>query len=113
MAARRTEETASGQHIQARHDMIIPWGAFAVRVAVSLILGVVMGAGASGRLNLMIVTVLGPGFCGARTTYSTFGYGMYRLAEDGPRLLAAANVNSQPPCGSRRSLIGVAIAASL
>jgi CrcB protein len=99
--------------IQARHDTIFPWGTFAVNVAGSLILGLVMGAAASGRLNSMIVTVVGPGFCGALTTYSTFGYETHRLAEDGSRFLAAANVALNLLAGLGAAFIGVAIAASL
>jgi CrcB protein len=99
--------------IQARHDTIFPWGTFAVNVAGSLILGLVMGAAASGRLNSMIVTVVGPGFCGALTTYSTFGYETHRLAEEGSRFLAGANVVLNLLAGLGAAFIGVALAASL
>jgi fluoride exporter len=99
--------------IQARHDTIFPWGTFAVNVAGSLILGLVMGSAAAGSLDPMIVTVVGPGFCGALTTYSTFGYETLRLAEDGSRFLAAANVALNLLAGLGAAFIGVAIAASL
>jgi CrcB protein len=36
--------------------------------------------------------LLGPGLCGALTTFSTFGYETVRLAEDGHRARAALNV---------------------
>jgi CrcB protein len=61
----------------------------------------------------MIVTVVGPGFCGALTTYSTFGYETLRLAEDGSRFLAAANVALNLLAGLGAAFIGVAIAVSL
>ena len=99
--------------IQARHDTIFPWGTLTVNVAGSLIMGFLGGAAAAGRLDPMILTVLGPGFCGALTTYSTFGYETHRLAEDGSRFLAAANVALNLLAGLGAAFIGVAIAASL
>ena len=99
--------------IQARHDTIFPWGTLAVNVAGSLILGFLVGAAAAGRLNPVIFTVLGPGFCGALTTYSTFGYETLRLAEDGSRLLATANIALNLFAGLSAAFIGVAIAAAI
>jgi len=99
--------------IQARHDTIFPWGTLAVNVAGSLILGFLAGAAAAGRLNPVIFTVLGPGFCGALTTYSTFGYETLRLAEDGSRLLATANIAINLFAGLGAAFVGVAIAAAI
>ena len=99
--------------IQARHDTIFPWGTLAVNVAGSLILGFLAGAAAAGRLNPVIFTVLGPGFCGALTTYSTFGYETLRLAEDGSRLLATANIAINLFAGLSAAFVGVAIAAAI
>jgi CrcB protein len=99
--------------IQARHDTIFPWGTLAVNVAGSLILGFLAGAAAAGRLNPVIFTVLGPGFCGALTTYSTFGYETLRLAEHGSRLLATANIAINVCAGLSAAFVGVAIAAAI
>ena len=38
------------------------------------------------------MTLVGTGFCGALTTFSTFGYETVRLAEEGETGTAAANV---------------------
>jgi CrcB protein len=97
--------------IQARHDTIFPWGTLAVNVAGSLILGFL--AGAAGRLNPVIFTVLGPGFCGALTTYSTFGYETLRLAEEGSRFLAGANIALNLLAGLGAAFIGFTSAAAL
>jgi CrcB protein len=99
--------------IQARHDTIFPWGTLAVNVAGSLILGFLAGAAAAGRLNPVIFTVLGSGFCGALTTFSTFGYETLRLAEDGSRLLATANIAINLFAGLSAAFVGVAIAAAI
>jgi fluoride exporter len=99
--------------IQARHDTIFPWGTLTVNAAGSLIMGFLVGAAAAGRLDPMIVTVLGPGFCGALTTYSTFGYETLRLAEDGSRLLATANIAINLFAGLGAAFVGVAIAAAI
>ncbi len=99
--------------IQARHDTIFPWGTLMVNVAGSLIMGFLVGAAAAGRLDPMILTVLGPGFCGALTTYSTFGYETLRLAEDGSRLLATANIAINLFAGVSAAFVGVAIAAAI
>ncbi len=99
--------------IQARHDTIFPWGTLTVNAAGSLIMGFLVGAAAAGRLDPMIVTVLGPGFCGALTTYSTFGYETVRLAEDGSRFLATANIAINLFAGLGAAFVGVAIAAAI
>ena len=99
--------------IQARHDTIFPWGTLTVNAAGSLIMGFLVGAAAAGRLDPMIVTVLGPGFCGALTTYSTFGYETLRLAEDGSRFLATANIAINLFAGLGGAFVGVAIAAAI
>ncbi|MFE0465180.1 fluoride efflux transporter CrcB [Kitasatospora sp. NPDC058965] len=78
--------------VRARRDPLLPWGTFAANVLGSVVLGLVTGAvqahGASPQLQLLV----GTGFCGALTTYSTFSYETLRLAESGARRLAAVNV---------------------
>jgi CrcB protein len=99
--------------IQARHDSIFPWGTLTVNVAGSFILGVLVGMAMAGRVDSAILTVLGPGFCGALTTYSTFGYETLRLAEDGSHFLAGVNIATSLLAGLGAAFIGVAITAAI
>jgi fluoride exporter len=76
--------------ILARFDPAFPWGTFAVNVVGSLVLGAVSGL-AAGAVPPWIGELVGVGFCGALTTYSTFGYETVRLASAGAWRLAAVN----------------------
>lgn len=76
--------------IQSRHDSLFPWGTLAVNVLASFVLGVVVAAGT--RVDPMIGALIGTGFCGALSTFSTFGYETMRLAQDGSRWYALGNV---------------------
>ena len=76
--------------MQARHDSVFPWGTLAVNVLASFVLGVVTGA--AGAVSPAVGLVLGTGFCGALSTYSTFSYETLRLLETGARFYALANV---------------------
>ncbi|GAA3955609.1 fluoride efflux transporter CrcB [Actinoplanes auranticolor] len=72
--------------IQARQTSTFPWGTFTVNVAGSLLLGYLIGLPVAAWLSAL----LGTGFCGALTTYSTFSYETLRLVLQGERVLAAA-----------------------
>jgi CrcB protein len=78
--------------VQARHDSVLPWGTFTVNVAGSLILGGVASAVVHGGAPGWLLTLVGTGFCGALTTFSTFGFETVRLVEDGSWLEAGLNV---------------------
>jgi len=69
------------QWVTSRHRSSFPWGTFTVNVVGSLILGALAGASAAGGLPDWVLTVAGTGFCGALTTFSTFGYQTVHLLE--------------------------------
>jgi CrcB protein len=76
--------------VQSRHDSVFPWGTLTVNVSASFLLGVLTGA--ANAVSPGLALVLGTGFCGALSTYSTFSYETLRLLETGARFLAVANV---------------------
>ena len=98
--------------IQARHDTVVPWGTMTVNVVGSMILGLLAGLAGTHHLPDAVTLALGTGFCGALTTYSTFGYETFRLFESGARLYAALNVGISLMAGLGAALIGLAIGAA-
>jgi CrcB protein len=99
--------------VQARHDTVFPWGTFTVNVVGSLILGALTGAALSGAVGPGVQLLLGTGFCGALTTYSTFSYETLRLAETGARFFAAANVIASIVAGLGAVFVGLALTQAL
>ncbi|MCP2341327.1 fluoride efflux transporter CrcB [Actinomadura rupiterrae] len=95
--------------VQSRHDSVFPWGTFTVNVAGCLLLGFLAAhSGGSG-----VMALAGTGFCGALTTYSTFGYETLRLAETGARPYAVLNVVASLGAGLGAAWIGMVIAQAL
>ncbi|MEX5633159.1 fluoride efflux transporter CrcB [Parafrankia sp. FMc2] len=96
--------------VQARHPSRFPWGTLTVNVVASLVLGLVTGAAAAGAASDSLALLLGPGLCGALSTYSTFSYETLLLVEKGALLLAAANVAGSVLATFGAAAAGVGIA---
>jgi len=58
--------------IQARHVQRFPFGTLTVNLAGCLILGLITGRVAAGAWSAHTQALLGTGFCGGLTTFSTF-----------------------------------------
>lgn len=76
-------------YVQRRWRAVFPLGTFAVNVAGSLLLGFLVAGWTSSS---PVVSLVGIGFCGALTTFSSFAWETNRLTEDGAHLLATTNV---------------------
>ena len=95
--------------VQARYGARFPWGTLTVNVAGSLILGFVAALPASPA----VAALVGTGFCGALTTYSTFGHETLRLARAGERAAALANVLVSVLAGLGAAYLGMLVAAAV
>ncbi|WP_067468220.1 fluoride efflux transporter FluC [Actinomadura macra] len=95
--------------VQSRHDSVFPWGTFTVNVVGSAVLGFLAALPAGAGT----MAFAGTGFCGALTTYSTFGYETMRLAEDGARFYSVANAAASVAAGLGAAYCGMVVAAAV
>jgi CrcB protein len=88
--------------IQSRHESGYPWGTFAVNMIGSFVLGSLVAiTGTDGY------ALLGTGFCGALTTYSTFGFETVGLIRTRARSAALINVVGSIAVGLLCARLGV------
>lgn len=92
--------------VQTRHDSVFPWGTLTVNVAGSFVLGLLVGMPTHAAWSAL----LGTGFCGALTTYSTFSYETLRLLRGGDRRRALLNAGANLAAGLGAALLGAAAA---
>ncbi|GIM90917.1 fluoride efflux transporter CrcB [Paractinoplanes toevensis] len=95
--------------IQRRHDSVFPWGTMTVNVLGSFVLGLVTALPS----DTAVTALVGTGFCGALTTYSTFSFETLRLVRDGNRFYAAANVVVSIVAGLGAAAIGIILGAAV
>ncbi|MCL2542172.1 MAG: fluoride efflux transporter CrcB [Nocardioidaceae bacterium] len=74
--------------VQSRHRAPFPWGTYVINMAGSFVLGLVAGASPAA----WVTTLIGTGFCGALTTYSTYSFETVRLLEERKAPVAATYV---------------------
>jgi CrcB protein len=86
-----------------------PWGTMTVNVAGSFVLGVVASAAGTGGWSALV----GTGFCGALTTYSTFGYETLHLTMRGDRAGAWWNIGISTFVGVAAAALGWSVGAAL
>jgi CrcB protein len=95
--------------VQSRHDSIFPWGTFTANIIGSALLGFL----ASLPPHHGLMALVGTGFCGALTTYSTFGYETLRLFEDRARSHAVYNAAVSIAAGLGAAYCGMAVAQAI
>ena len=95
--------------VQSRQASSFPWGTFLVNVAGCALLGVVAGAVSGADGPGWLLTLVGTGFCGALTTFSTFSFETVRLVEEGTARVAAAYVGLSVAAGLSACALGWAV----
>ena len=80
------------QVVQHQHDRTFPWGTFIINVSGSLLLGLLLSLGEHHGLPNAPLTIVGVGFAGGYTTWSTYMWESLTLAETGAPLSAVGNI---------------------
>jgi len=97
--------------VQRRTEGVFPLGTFVVNVSGSLLLGFIVGLGLYHAFPDTPATVLGSGFCGAYTTFSTFTYETLALTEARAYAAAVSNVLLSAVVPALAAGAGLALAA--
>lgn len=94
-----------------RTEGAFPWGTFVINVSGSFLLGFLTGLALYHGFPKTPKVVLGTGFCGAYTTFSTFTFETVRLVEDGAVNEAVRNSLGTLVTGAAAAALGLALAA--
>jgi len=100
------------QHVRRRAGSELPWGTLLINILGSFVLGVVLGATA-GRPDVQLVALLGTGLCGGFTTFSSFAFETFRLAEDGSYVAATLNLVASVAVGVAAAAVGWGLGAAM
>jgi CrcB protein len=87
----------------------MPLGILVVNVTGSVVLGLVIGWGVSDDMRL----VVGTGFCGGYTTFSTYAFDLVRLAEEGAMRTATAYFAATTVLTLAGAALGLALTGAL
>jgi CrcB protein len=87
----------------------LPWGTWLVNRTGSFTLGVLTGLALYHGMGRVPQTVLGTGFCGAYTTFSTFSFETVRMAEEGQLLDAGRYIVLSVVVGGLAAGAGLAV----
>ncbi len=99
------------QYVTWRTEGAFPWGTFVINAGGALLLGLIAGLVSYHHLGPVPVAIVGTGFCGAYTTFSTFTFETIRLIEEGEMKPAIANVAGSVAVGLLAAAAGIAVAA--
>jgi CrcB protein len=98
--------------LQRRRGGVFPLGTLTVNVTGSLVLGVVTGLALYHGFPSAAKDVLGAGFCGSYTTFSTHTFESVRLVEEGAPRTALLSTAANLLLGTAAAAIGISVAAA-
>ncbi len=97
-----------GDHTSGR----FPWGTFVINMSGSFALGLLTGLALYHGFPATPKIILGTGFCGAYTTFSTWTFETVRLLEEGSTRQAGLNAAASLVLGLVAAAAGLALAAA-
>jgi CrcB protein len=100
-----------GRWVAIKTGTRFPWGTWMINLSGSLVLGILYALHNRDVLTDEAWWILGVGFCGAYTTFSTFGYEMQQLIEKKHVFAAAIYMLSSISLGLLLAWIGMVMFA--
>jgi fluoride exporter len=97
--------------VQDHTSGAFPWGTFVINMTGSIILGFITGLALYHAFPTTPKIILGTGFCGAYTTFSTWTFETIRLLEEGAVREALLNAGMSLIIGMGAAGAGLALAA--
>jgi CrcB protein len=104
---------AVDRFVNDRVEADFPLGTFIINISGSFVLGLLTGLAITGHMPVLVRALLGTGFCGAYTTFSTWSFETIRLVEEDELLEAGLNVVLSLVVGLLAAGAGVAIVLAL
>lgn len=101
------------QWVNSRTEGLFPWGTFLINATGAFLLGLISGLALYDGLGHLPAAVVGTGFCGAYTTFSTFSYETVRLIEEDSLEGAVRNMAGSLVLGLAAAAAGIALAAAV
>lgn len=98
--------------VQSRVAGLFPFGTVMVNLSGSFVLGVIAGLAIYHGLDPDVRVVVGTGFVGAYTTFSSFSYETLGLLEDGAPRAALVNTFGSLAAGLLAATAGLALAGA-
>jgi CrcB protein len=99
--------------VQSRTVSRFPYGTVVVNLSGSFVLGLLAGLATYQGLDGDVRTVVGTGFIGAYTTFSSFSYDTFGLLEEGATRAALSNVLGSTAVGLVAATAGFVLAGLL
>ncbi|MCG7309751.1 fluoride efflux transporter CrcB [Brachybacterium sp. ACRRE] len=99
--------------VRSRVSGAMPWGTVLINVSGSLLLGLVTGMLGAQLLSPELQVVLGAGFLGGYTTFSTASVETARLLQERRVLYALGNLLGSLVVGSAAAALGLVVGAAL
>lgn len=98
-----------GKWVTSKTGTRFPWGTWIINLSGSMLLGVLSALHTGQAIPEWCWLMLGTGFCGAYTTFSTFGYETITLIGNGLKRQAAVYVLSSVVIGILCAWLGMRI----
>jgi CrcB protein len=98
-----------GKWLNSKSASGFPWGTWAINLTGSLILGILFSLHLQGKASDTVWLMVGTGFCGGYTTFSTFGYETSQLIRNGQALKAGIYVMTTVVLGLLSAYAGMSL----